>query len=639
MQRPQVNQDAIRPPRSSDGLARPTVSRLHPCLALVFPVAATLSGCAASPRPTAAPPVSAMVGTDALAPRTPPVSLDPRVALGADARRWVDATLAALTPRQRAAQLVHAWIVGDYESTTDSAFATTARWVREDGIGGVIMSVGSPVEVAVKVNAFQAMARIPLLISADIEPSLGRLEGGVYLPSMIRGGSATVLPTAMAIGATGDSTLAYEAGRVTGLESRAVGIHITYAPVADVNVNPSNPVINVRAFGESPAAVATLSAAFTRGVQDAGAVATAKHFPGHGDTDTDSHSALPVLRLTLARLDSIELRPFRAAIAAGVASVMSAHIALPTWLGDDVPATLQDRVLTGLLRDSLGFRGLVITDALTMDGVARRYSQPEIAIRAVQAGADVLLKPADVPPVIDALVARMAQDAAFDARVTAAARANLELKARLGLARGTQVSLDTLRAVVGTASHRALAQRIADRAVTLLRDAGGAVPMARGAAITLVTYAAAAENTAGDAFAAELRRLGAGAVTRVRVTPQTPRAELDSIATSAQGRLVVLTAVRRVEGVGRAAVAPAFASWLAERAVRAPVMVVATGNPYVLGQFANVQGYLATWSVGVAPERAAARALLGTQAITGRSPVSLPGLFVRGDGLQRAGGG
>ncbi|MCU0626459.1 MAG: glycoside hydrolase family 3 protein, partial [Gemmatimonadaceae bacterium] len=544
-------------------------------------------------------------------------------------------TLAALTPRQRAAQLVHAWIVGDYESTTDSAFATTAAWVRDDGIGGVIMSVGSPVEVAVKVNALQALARVPLLISADIEPSLGRLEGGVYLPSMIRGGSATVIPTAMAIGATGDTALAYAAGRITGLESRAVGIHITYAPVTDVNVNPANPVINVRSFGEAPGAVAALGAAFVRGVQDGGAVATAKHFPGHGDTDTDSHNALPVLRLTRARLDSVELRPFRAAIEAGVASVMSAHIALPTWLGDDVPATLQPRVLTGLLRDSLGFRGLVITDALTMDGVARQFTQADIAIRAVRAGADVLLKPADVPPVITALTAEMTRDPAFAARVTEAARRNLALKARLGLQRGAQVSLDTLRAVVGRAEHRAIAQRIADRSVTLLRD-DGALPMRGAAPMTVVTYAAAAENTAGDAFAAELRRATGATIRRVRVTPQTTRAELDSIATASAGtRLVVLTAVRRVEGAGRTAIVPTFADWVqAQVPARAP-LVVATGNPYVIGQFPAVRRYLVTYSVGVAPERAAARAIAGTQPITGRSPVSLPGQFMRGDGVQR----
>ncbi|MDZ7629800.1 MAG: glycoside hydrolase family 3 N-terminal domain-containing protein [Gemmatimonadaceae bacterium] len=299
-------------------------------------------------------------------------SRDPRQPLSPEAARWVDSTLASLSPRARAAQLIHVWLLGDYESETDSAFAETARWVRQDGIGGILMSVGSPIEVAVKLNTLQAMARVPLLVGCDVEPSIGRLEGGLFIPSMLKGGSATLLPTNMAIGATGDTALAYRAGLVTGRESRAIGIHLAYAPVADVNNNAANPVINVRSFGEDPAQVAAMVAAFTRGVQDGGALATVKHFPGHGDTETDSHNALPVVRLTHARLDSVELRPFRASINAGVAAVMSAHISNPTWLGDALPATLQRRVLHAELRDSLHFRGLTITDALTMQGVARR---------------------------------------------------------------------------------------------------------------------------------------------------------------------------------------------------------------------------------------------------------------------------
>ena len=619
----------------SPAVPRPSALRLPGVVVL-----ALLHGCAGASAHSTVPVGAGPSGPATLAPRVPAEPLDPRVPLSAAGRRWVDSVLATLTPRQRAAQLVHVWIVGDYESDTDSAYAATRRWIRDEGIGGVIMSVGSPVEVAAKVNAFQAASRVPLLVSADIEPSLGRLEGGVYVPSMIRGGSATVIPTAMAIGATGDTALAHAAGVITGRESRAAGIHVTYAPVADVNVNPANPVINVRAFGESPAAVAAMTAAFTRGVQEGGALATAKHFPGHGDTDTDSHNALPVLRLTRARLDSVELRPFRAAIAAGVASVMSAHIALPQWLGDDVPATLQGRVLTGLLRDTLGFRGLVITDALTMDGVARQFTQGDIAVRAVAAGADVLLKPADVPPVLEALVARMGRDAAFDARVTDAARANLDVKARLGLMRGAQVSLDTLRATVGIAAHRAIAQTIADRAVTLLRDRAAALPLARGGALTVVSYASAAETGAGDALAGELRRLGAGPVRVVRITPQAARTELDSLAaTLPAGRTVVVTTVRRIEGVGRPSVAPAFAAWMQAIAPSVRPVVVATGNPYLIGQFPAVATYLATWSVGAAPERAAARALVGAIAIGGRAPVSLPGVFALGDGMARAAGG
>jgi beta-N-acetylhexosaminidase len=548
----------------------------------------------------------------------------------------VDSTLATLGPRARAAQLIHVWLVGDYESGSDSTFAETARWVRDDGIGGILMSVGSPIEVAVKLNALQAMARVPLLVGCDVEPSLGRLEGGLFIPSMIRAGGATVLPTNMAIGATGDTALAYRAGLVTGRESRAIGIHLAYAPVADVNNNAANPVINVRSFGERPGMVAEFVAAFTRGVQDGGALATVKHFPGHGDTETDSHNALPVVHLTHAHLDSVELRPFRAAINAGAAAVMSAHISNPTWLGDNLPATLQRRVLQDELRDSLQFRGLTITDALTMQGVAKMFTQQEIAVKSVRAGAEVLLKPADVAPVLSALTREMEYDPAFATLIEAAVRKNLEMKARVGLHRGAQVSLDSLRAVVGIAEHRALAAEIATRAVTVLRDSARQIPLPARSSVQLVVYTPETEFGGGNAFVEEFRKRGMATVTRVG--PQTPRAALNAIAARAsRGRLVILTVVRRVEGRGRVAIVEPFADWVRDIAPRLKPVVVAAGNPYVIGQFSNIGAYMVTYSVGDAPERAAARALFGAP-VTGRTPVSLPGVFSRQDSVGVGGG-
>ena len=563
-------------------------------------------------------------------------SKDPRVPLTAPAQHWVDSTLASLSSRQRAAQLIHVWLVGDYESVSDSAFAVTARWVTEDGIGGILMSVGSPIEVAAKLNALQALSRVPLLVGCDVEPSLGRLEGGLFIPSMIKGGSSTIIPTNMAIGATGDTALAYRAGLVTGQESRAIGVHLVYAPVADVNNNAANPVINVRSFGEDPGAVAAMVSAFTRGVQDGGALATVKHFPGHGDTETDSHNALPVVHLTHAHLDSVELRPFRAAINVGAAAVMSAHISNPTWLGDALPATLQRRVLTDELRDSLHFRGLTITDALTMQGVARLFTQEEIAIRSIEAGAEVLLKPADVSPVLNALASRAASDPTFAARIDAAARHNLEMKARVGLHRSTQMSLDSLRAVVGIASHRAVAAEIAARAITVVRDASGQLPLRQRRGLQLVVYTPETESGGGNAFVDEFRKHADASVTRIG--PATTKATLTAITKRAKkDRLVVVTVVRRVEGRGRVAISDPVAAWVKKIAKRLKPVIVAVGNPYVIGQFPRIEAYMTTFSVGEAPERAAARALT-SGVYSGKSPVSLPGIFARTDGLTgRAG--
>ncbi|HEY6830302.1 MAG TPA: glycoside hydrolase family 3 N-terminal domain-containing protein, partial [Gemmatimonadaceae bacterium] len=356
-------------------------------------LAAAAAGCQASRSSSAA---------DA-APSIGPLS--PTVPLTDRQRRWVDSTLASLSLRERVGQMVMVWMLGDYTNVHDSSYAEVIRWVERDGIGGVSMSLGTPIEVAAKLNDLQRRARVPLLVSADLEPGLGRLEGGLFAHYMLDAGSATVFPPSMAIAATGRDSDAYDVGRAIAEEGRAVGIHVNFAPVVDVNNNPSNPVINTRSFGEDPRRVARLSANFVRGAIDGGQLATAKHFPGHGDTDVDSHVGLPVVGATMARLDSVELVPFKAAIAAGASLVMTAHIALPGVTGDSsTPATLAPRIITGLLRDSLHFRGVAITDAMTMEGIGKGYTAEQSSVLAVKAGAEILLKPSDATRAINAVV-------------------------------------------------------------------------------------------------------------------------------------------------------------------------------------------------------------------------------------------
>ena len=563
------------------------------------------------------------------------VNLDPATPLTPAQRRWVDSTLASLTLREKVGQMVHVWVLGDYTSTDDTTWTQIRDWLVVDGVGGVTMSLGSPIEVAHKVNAMQRLAKVPLLVASDLEPGLSRLKGGIFAPYLLTAGSATIIPSNMAIGATGRVEDAEAAARVIGIEGRAVGINIAFAPTVDVNNNPANPVINTRSFGEDPATVAQLSTAFVRGLQSAGMVATPKHFPGHGDTDTDSHLALAVVRSSRARLDSVELVPFRAAIAAGAATMMTAHIALPAMGTPDAPATLVPAVITGLLRDTLGFRGLTFTDALTMEAVGKGYTVEESALLAVRAGSDILLKPGDVRRSIDAVVAAVEGGQLPAARIDSSVRRSLELKARTGVAFAPYRNLDSLRNAVGTRAHWDIARGIAERAVTLLRDEKQMIPMAPRAAITLVVYAPELELEAGRIFAAEL---GTGARVRtIRVAPQVGRETLDSIARAAgTDQLVISTHVRRIEGEGRFAVAQRVSAWIDSLAAVRPVTVVAHGNPYVIRQFPRVGTYLATFGIDPSLERAAAQALLGRIAISGRTPVSLPGFFTRGDGLARA---
>ena len=576
-------------------------------------------------------------------PRIPVVAsgnLDPRTPLSPEQRDWVERTLASLTLRERAGQMVNVWVLGDYTNTHDPSFAEVIRWIQLDKVGGVTMSLGSPIEVAEKINAMQRAARVPLIVGADLEPNLGRLEGGVFTHYLMDAGGATVFPNAMAIAATGRDQDAYDVGRAIGREARAVGILMNFAPTVDVNNNPANPVINTRSFGEEPGRVARLSAAFVKGSQDAGVVATIKHFPGHGDTDVDSHVGLPMVNASLARLDSMELVPFAAGIEAGAGMVMTAHIALPAVQGDSVtPATLAPKIITGLLRGRLRFDGLAITDAMTMGGIGKGYSTEESSVLAVLSGADVLLKPGDPTKAVDALVQAVESGRLSRARMDSSVRRVLELKARTGVAFRPMVPLDSLRDVVGAPAHRALAADVAARAVTLLRDRDSLIPVVAGSRTVLVQYMPDTELRAGRAFAAAVRQ-ALPQSRAFRIGPTVPAATLDSIARAVQGaeRVIVATYVRRIEGEGRFAIPAHVAAWIDTLATRQRVVVASLGNPYLIRQFPRVGTYLVTYGVADALERAAAAAVLGRAPIGGAIPVSLPGYFARGDGIRREAG-
>ncbi len=572
---------------------------------------------------------------------TPPGAISALTPLTSEQRRWVDRTLEALTLRERVGQMVTVWTLGDYTNARDTMYAQLVRWVEQDKVGGITMSLGTPIEVAAKLNELQRRATVPMLISADLEPSLLRLESAVYTHYMLETGGATSFPPAMAIAATQRDSDAYDVARIIGLEGRAAGIHVNFAPVVDVNNNPANPVINTRSFGEDPERVGRLSALFVQGAMAGGQLATAKHFPGHGDTDVDSHVGLPVVTADIARLSRLELVPFRAAINAGASMVMTAHIALPAIDSGNTPATLSPRIITGLLRDSLGFRGVTITDAMTMEGVGKGYSNEESSVLAVKAGADILLKPSDPTKAIDAVVRAVETGDIPRARIDAAARHILELKARAGIMRGAEVSLTELRKVVGAPEHRATAASIARRALTLLRDRDNLVPARASGRTLLVQYMPETELRAGRTLAAAIRssRPAAqfGPTIAAKISPAATRDLLDSLGRVADSATLVIIAphVRRVEGEGRSAIPPHIAAWIDQIAQRRPTIVVAFGNPYVIRQFPNVQSYMVTFGVGDDLERAAASALAGAQPITGRTPVSLPGFFTMGDGIQR----
>ena len=533
--------------------------------------------------------------------------------------------LAGLTVRQSVAQLVTPWLSGSYTSLDDSLFQVAVRWVDSLEIGGLIVSVGSPFDIAAKLNALQRRSRLPLLVSADLEWGAGmRLVG------------ATAFPHIMAVGATRDPRDAHTIGAAAAVEGRAVGIHVNFAPDADVNNNPANPIINVRSFGEDPRAVSRLVQEYVRGLHEHGMLATLKHFPGHGDTQTDSHIGLPVIGAGYPRLDSLELLPFRAGIAADADVVMSAHIAFPALTGSDDPGTLSAAVLTGLLRDSLHFQGLVVTDALMMGAIVAKYGAGEATVRAFLAGSDLLLMPADPDSAVNAMVAAVEAGRITRERLDQSVRRVLEVKRRLGLFERRTVPLDSIMRVVGSKPLQDAANDVAARALTLVRDAGGRLHALRAkpSRLTLIAYADEMNGAVGQ-YLTDLLRQGGDTVEYFRLWPMSGTLSYDSArAVIARTPATVFVAnVRPLAGRGTIALPDSLAQLITTTDATRPTVLVSLGSPYLLNQTPAVKSYLIAWSGVRASERAVALALLGRVPIMGHLPIRLPPEYSVGWGV------
>ncbi|MDH3497569.1 MAG: glycoside hydrolase family 3 protein [Gemmatimonadota bacterium] len=577
-----------------------------------------LAACAARPEPPAPLPAPVLIPDPyAVLPEVTVERLPPKVT--------VDSVLRTLSSREKIGQLVFPWLLGDYSAFDGPALASVLAAVDSFGVGGIIISIGSPLDVASKLNALQRRSRLPLLITADLEYGSGmRLVGG------------TAFPAVMAIGATGRELDAYELGRVTALEARAVGIHLTFSPVADVNNNPTNPIINTRSWGEDPAAVGRLIAAYVRGAEEHGLFTTAKHFPGHGDTGIDSHISVPVATGCWDRLDSLELEPFRAAIRAEVTAVMTAHIALPCLDGaDPVPATFNSRVMTEILRDSLGFTGLVVTDALVMGAIVERFGPGESAVRAFLAGADLLIMPADIGAAVAAMQAALESGRISPARLDASVRRVLTLKQRANLFTRRLVPLDEVPQTVGQQAFQAIADDIAQRALTLVaRGPLDDFRSSRGRT-AVISYAEETNLSIGNELLRELRAHGE-TVTEFRLYPASGSASYDSARTAIAraGRVVFASSVRPIAWRGHIALPDSLAALIGATAATRPTMLVSFGSPYLLGQLPRFAGgYLIAWSNNLATERATARALTGRAPITGRLPITLEAGHPIGSGI------
>jgi beta-N-acetylhexosaminidase len=562
----------------------------------------------------------------------------PESRLGSD--EWAERVLDRLTLREKVGQMIMPWMLGDFAPEGSASFDRILRMVEEDEIGGIIASVGMPVELAAKLNVLQRRSRLPLLVAADLETGAGmRLRGAVFLPGGTDLGGATQFPPLMAVGATGNRYWAYEMGRITAREARAVGIHVPFAPVLDVNNNPDNPIINTRSFGEDPRMVGAMGACFVRGVQEYGAVATGKHFPGHGDTDVDSHLELPVIPVGTDRMWELELVPFQRAIQAGMGAVMTAHISLPQLLGGNrLPATLSPGILTGLLRGEMGFDGLIFTDAMDMFAIDRIFPREEAAVRAVEAGADVILMPPVPSVAIRGIMNAVLEGRVSEERIDESVRRILRQKAELGLHRERTVDLEAIHRQVGIPAHLEVAREIAEGSITLLRNERNLLPL-RGtptANVLSVTYRRRNDLLAGRFLNAGLRATYRRLQT-VEVGQDTRQEEYDRLLERARrmDAVVVSLHIAAVSYDGSVAAPDELVNFIRGlSASGTPHVVVSFGNPYLLSEFPEVQSYLLAWGGSHVSQRAAAAALLGQIPIRGGMPTRIPPAFQIGDGLR-----
>ncbi len=584
-------------------------------------------------------------------------------------QKWADKTLHKMSPEEKVGQLFAIWVRVQFLNDADPIFVQLRDNIRKYHVGSLVMSVpvdgpvllkSQPSVAAELLNRLQKTSKLPLIVSADFERGVSmRLNG------------TTIFPHAMAFGATGKTENAEAFGRITALEARAIGVHWNFFPDADVNSNPANPIINTRSFGGDPKEVGDFVAAYIRGAHEGGMLVTAKHFPGHGDTATDSHLGVAQVTGDRARLDAVELPPFKRAIDAGVDSVMVAHVTVPAL--DPAPnrvATTSSAIVDGLLKEEMGFKGLVVTDALDMAGLTRIYAKDigRAAVESFKAGNDMLIIPANLDASYRSMLQAVRSGEITHPRLDQSVRKILELKASLGLTKARLVDLSQLSSEVAKPENVEIGQRVADEAITLVRDNGKVIPLqsfvaSPGTMEDALPYQSMVEESnrlVAVIFSDDLRT-DSGRMLERQILARVPDARIIYLdARSAAG--MKPTVVEAVEAAGHV-IAAVYVIPTAGRALRAAsggltntvamdsatgsllteildraaqrTVVLAMGNPYVVQDFPTIENYVCAFSNVTVSETAAVKAIFGEIPISGHLPVTIPGIAARGEGLER----
>lgn len=552
----------------------------------------------------------------------------PSLSFGPSEAKWVEKLMAKMTLEEKIGQMISCPYSGRFFNRDSENIKSLESLVKKRKIGSLILYGGDVYETAYLTNALQKMAKIPLLIASDLERGLGnQIEG------------ATQFPPLMALGAIGAEEQAYFMGRATAVEARAIGIHTTYSPVVDVNINPENPIINVRSFGENPEQVSRLAAAFIKGCQENGLMATAKHFPGHGDTDVDSHSELPKVTGDLERLERVELFPFRKAIEAGVSVIMSAHLQLPALDSTpNLPATLSPRILTELLRKKLGFKGIIVTDAMTMGGITTLYSPGDAALKAVQAGVDMILKSPQPEEVIDFLIQAVRRGEVSEGRINESVKRILEAKARLGLHKNKLVNIDNLDSTIASNEHLHLAEQMFENSITLVKNSNQVLPLTDSEQKIAVFSLSSDPGGyfAGRTFIREVEKRSPELISFYADAFTGKEFLQEGMENASEVDVIVfaLFSARRARK-GSVDLNLNHIQMVQEAAASStPVVVISFGSPYFLRHFPEVDSYLCVYRWSSEAQVTATKALFGEIDIKGCLPVSFPGLYPLGHGLS-----
>ncbi len=562
--------------------------------------------------------------------------------------KFADKMLKKMSVDEKVGQLVHIGINAKYTAQDSDGFKEIQRHIVENKVGGIVVFAGGVYETVHFVNRMQENANIPLLISADFESGVG-----------MRFDETVNFPWNMAVAATGNPELARREGVIVGREARALGVMQVYAPVVDVNNNADNPVINTRSYGENPQDVARFGVAFMEGLQSQRIIATAKHFPGHGDTAVDSHRGLPIINYDRKRLDSLELIPFKAVIDAGIASVMIAHIALPqidptvikpiknsvntdtesafSTENATLPATLSPMINTQILHKELGFKGLTVTDAMSMSGLTQYFTQDEAAVRAFLAGADILEKPADIELTLKGLKDAVMSGRISQERLNESVKKILAWKHELGLFKNKITPLTEIDKIVSTDETRKLSDEIAQNAVTLAKNDGELLPLEKGKrAVVLCITNGEDKNFVGAAFTNALRSQGLQAE-RIVIDERTNDAEIQIALSKIQKADVVISGLyARVRSGAKNSIGLPDAGMKVLNevfALKKPSIGISFGNPYLLRNLPQFNSYIVAYGDMASLQRAAAKGIMGTNNFVGKLPITI-GDYPRGTGLS-----